>query len=551
MPTSLTLDPNLLNPLSDAFAAGEAEDSFHAVEGVYQTERFVLRLSDRVHRLVDAAVEAFDAGRPVDEEMLQAYSTYLHETVHWWQHIGSSAGLIYSLQLPGMFIQAAGRLNGVLADIGPIKPLDKWSETAAAVRPRTDPTLQAVHIAINTALDMIFYKQIAFAPTRATALAESPYFMHVGHSYWMAYGSAVSVLSATADREMAYLPDGRLWDQGFAELKASGGAGFAEGVPVTLSPLGMMALMEAQARFAQLQFLCMAAEVPPSVADLRASGQFHERYGQAFDAFLTVTGHPEPEQFDDPAIALFMLIVDLAINPTRGFPLQIERYETFLDDVDPGLRFLRLCHAARDTPAVFTAIRNYSRDEYVVVADVLIRQAGLDDPMDALRTIAGWAAYPTAAGLVDEYRYFNFDRGNLVVRVLFAHFIAFSTDKLETPEFFCWPGAWKAGPRINARSVGLWRKYLSLFTDKQDDTSVYPRARPGVPEARLVQLTTDFFINVMVFDLTRQWMLQPGCFAYPFGWLTQRHMPSEVEEAARKGFIDIFRVDPEAFDILY
>jgi hypothetical protein len=34
----------------------------------------------------------------IDSETIQAaLSTYLHETVHWWQHIGSTAGLVSSL----------------------------------------------------------------------------------------------------------------------------------------------------------------------------------------------------------------------------------------------------------------------------------------------------------------------------------------------------------------------------------------------------------------------------------------------------------------------
>ena len=30
----------------------------------------------------------------------QAFSTLLHETVHWWQHVGSTYGLMLSLTYP-------------------------------------------------------------------------------------------------------------------------------------------------------------------------------------------------------------------------------------------------------------------------------------------------------------------------------------------------------------------------------------------------------------------------------------------------------------------
>jgi hypothetical protein len=32
---------------------------------------------------------------------LQAFSTYLHETIHWWQHVGSTIGLLRSLAARG------------------------------------------------------------------------------------------------------------------------------------------------------------------------------------------------------------------------------------------------------------------------------------------------------------------------------------------------------------------------------------------------------------------------------------------------------------------
>ena len=46
-----------------------------------------------------------------------------------------------------------------------------------------------------------------------------------------------------------------------------------------------------------------------------------------------------------------------------------------------------------------------------------------------------------------EHRLFAYEIANLPVRLLLAHFVAFSQDKLARPEFFCWPGAWMAGER--------------------------------------------------------------------------------------------------------
>lgn len=65
--------------------------------GSYETTRFVLRLSPKNHELMDKIeAKAFGEG-PVPWEAIQSYSTYIHETIHWWQHVGSTSGLLLSL----------------------------------------------------------------------------------------------------------------------------------------------------------------------------------------------------------------------------------------------------------------------------------------------------------------------------------------------------------------------------------------------------------------------------------------------------------------------
>jgi hypothetical protein len=64
----------------------EAAPTFAAcldAHGMYETTRFVLRLSPRNHELM-AMIEAnaFELGH-IPSEAMQAYSTYIHETVHW------------------------------------------------------------------------------------------------------------------------------------------------------------------------------------------------------------------------------------------------------------------------------------------------------------------------------------------------------------------------------------------------------------------------------------------------------------------------------------
>ena len=62
--------------------------------------QFVLRLSQKVHNTLSKFEPGITTSGALGWEGAQAMSTYLHETVHWWQHIGSIYGLIFSLNYP-------------------------------------------------------------------------------------------------------------------------------------------------------------------------------------------------------------------------------------------------------------------------------------------------------------------------------------------------------------------------------------------------------------------------------------------------------------------
>src|SRR6185437_13708098 len=133
MPTVDDLDPELMSTFSDI---PEAPSEFAAVlnaHGLYNTMQFVVRLSPPVHALVDSYANTSAAHHrgEIPFEALQAYSTYLHETVHWWQHVGSTAGLVLSLSFPGQFHVSLGELREVLDTAGPRKSLKEWAEQKA------------------------------------------------------------------------------------------------------------------------------------------------------------------------------------------------------------------------------------------------------------------------------------------------------------------------------------------------------------------------------------------------------------------------------------
>ena len=92
----MNLDHTLLTTLDEYASVPEDLRSCLNAHGQYSTLRFVLRLSPQIHRILAATPAGIYDRSQISFEQVQAFSTYLHETIHWWQHIGSTAGLILS-----------------------------------------------------------------------------------------------------------------------------------------------------------------------------------------------------------------------------------------------------------------------------------------------------------------------------------------------------------------------------------------------------------------------------------------------------------------------
>ena len=172
-----------------------------------------------------------------------------------------------------------------------------------------------------------------------------------------------------------------------------------------------------------------------------------------------------------------------------------------------------------------------------------------DHPLEALRQISTWAETPEIAKIMDEARTFEFNQENIVVRVLIHQFVEFCSDKLEHPHFFCWPGAFLSGPRADETTKRLFVRHLSLFGDHADGIGVYPRERQGVPADNLVSTLTNFYGHIVLFDLTRQLIINDGPFELSYDWLSDTYSTAEVEEAVKRIFKSVYGMNLDDFEV--
>lgn len=515
--------------------------NYHAVlnaHGLYNSEQFVLRLSPLNHRLVTEAEVIGQSGKSFTPEMVRAYSTYLHETIHWWQHVGSTTGFVLSLCYPNQTHGNLTFLSQWSSKVDPQKSIRKWAmDGELAGRTHLDQAQADANCIINNAVDLELYKRWLMQPGMESQIYQDPYFKSQGHCFWMSHAILLNNLAPDLDPDFRNLPDPSNWDAVFEDMTSKQVIGYFDGSPMMRRKVGIRELFEGQACFSQMQFLCGALGVK-SLGEFRQMGMLHGVYEKAFIEFLQRLGWSEPDDLFDPTIGLFLLICDIAINPVEGFPCDIQNFEQFVHHNDPGLRFELLCKEVADHGEKYIGrFKTYDKYEYDLVSSELCQDAGLLLPRTAWEQVASWTDENDAFGvLLHERQTLNFQPSNMVQRVILSHFISIAGDRLAHPEFFCWPGYWKSTGGGESWVQSMWLKNLSLFADQEDNNGIFIREFPGVEKEHLTQTLNTFFGSNMFYDLTRQWIIEDGPFSYGFDWLSEEYGDTDFKAAADRMF---------------
>lgn len=530
------------------------EGDFNATldaHGLYNTFQFVLRLSPAVHRTIAALPSGIVSSQEATFEGTLAFSTYLHETIHWWQYVGSTYGLMLSLSYPAQAHANYKHLKELLAKIGFKKSV---RDLANILPPPGGPdTLRGLaNIIVNNHFDFSAFRAVTHSERALKTAVEDPYFESVGHAFQMTYAANLVVLAATVDPDFSVIQHPKNWEAPFRALRGNKEPGYYFTSPIEVWPLGALEIMEGQACFSQIQYLAFASGGRLNWDDFRALGILHGVYVKAFDVFLKEAGLEWPPQVDHPTVGLFLLICDMALNPGSGFPHTLMHFSSFITDIAPGARFVMLSAVVRlKCPGVVSRIKNYTREEYRQVTEELSVALLIDSPLSIAVSCSNWISEDgPLASFMDEYRTFDYQPRNLPVRVLFSHFLAFMRDKYITPEFFCWPGAWMAGDRVSPQTPILFERHSALFIDKEHDDGIFPRMPAGRDEQLVQKVFDNFYAMNVTYDMTHQWITQPGPFTYNYRWLSQTGAYDDIRAFADRNFEHAYGVYPSMVELL-
>lgn len=455
----------------------------------------------------------------------RAYATSLHETIHWWQHIGSSVGLLSGLTTAA---QAALCIK-YMADLGQEAPKPLVGALQAGrFRPATED-----HPAWKAALcyrELELGNTFLVSPQHALFRVQRDPFLYesIGASICMHAKGAVWYIGRLIDPGGRSLASADSWLELYARSVKDRRLLFEEN-EVAMIPIGGIDVFEGQARLSELQYFCRSVE-SHTISDLRQMGLIAGVYAKCFDYFLKTLEVSEPASVVSPEILLFLLVCDFALNPSAGYPCAVPEDLDLLQDNHPGLRFAVMCNTARSRrEELLSELKVASAASYRRAAAILAEPLGWQSPQSvAENVVSAFSRSSQGALLLDQRDRGDFGAQDVPARFILSEHFLFSEAKANCPHFFCWPGMFLTGSHLdNADELLGLQELLAMTSPPFLATS--PAA--GVDSVAIFGLSTiqarvvanRYFQTQATVDLFRQWIAHfnqfpTNQFLYDYSW---------------------------------
>jgi len=538
-------DPTLLHSM---------ESNNTRQHGSYNPIRFIIRLSPQIHNVLKDIEDDAHAKGALNFKQIQAFSTFMHENIHWWQHVGSNFGFLSSLSYPVGAHLAYADLNTMIAKGEKYKPIISYDEMWFTKENKHDnPEINRL---LNNCMDLIYAKQYAHSHENIrTILKDKRFFLNIGHCYHILWSATVNAIAELFDPQNTYMPDSNKWLSEFERLEKEEVEGFYIDSPVGISPLGTHAIYEGQARINQLQYLTIASGNTMIYDDFSVLGMCGEIYMEAYESFFELSKIEMPDNFNNSLVGLFLLVCEIAINPVDGFPFDVYHFETFIISNDPGLRFVMLCQAiGKDINKWSNAVTEYTREEYAMLSIELCKEIVCFAPIHGTVKVKEWIASEQALQeLLQEETACSYRPENMAVRMFFAKYLRFQEDKFKTPQLFCWIGKCMTNELpadLQAEQVlEVFNRQRALFIDDVDG-DIYPMIFDNYTEDDLLKTFNEFFVYNTTYDMIYKWIFEKGDFTFEYNWLTSKYSEEETTNWIRNNFKKLFNIYPEDIEVL-
>jgi hypothetical protein len=107
-----------------------------------------------------------------------------------------------------------------------------------------------------------------------------------------------------------------------------------------------------------------------------------------------------------------------------------------------------------------------------------------------------------------------------------------------------------AGHRVSSSAATLFDRHGALYVDKADEDGVFPRLLPDRDETVVHAAFESFYAMNITYDMTRQWIVEPGAFRYDYQWMSGTAAHEDIRKYANSHFEGVYGVNPDAVTLL-
>tara|TARA_B100000678_G_scaffold47644_1_gene37331 strand:- start:3837 stop:5438 length:1602 start_codon:yes stop_codon:yes gene_type:complete len=506
-------------------------------KGCYNTMQFVLRLRKDVRKEVFEKTE-------ITPEKLQAFSTYIHENIHWWQHIGSNFGFLLNSSYPSFAVSSFETLKKLIGKNIKYKSLIKYEKNHFGDKGKCD--IPELNYILNNFFDLEYAKLFALDNKNIhDIIKDKKFFLNMGHCYHILWHTSIKSYANIIDRDFSLLPDIENWQEKFEQLENSKTKGSCPDSNYHISPIGIKAIYEGQAIFNQILYLKYVFRKNNLIyKDFEDQGMLYGIYTEAFDLFLDILDETKPFFLDDPLIYLFLLICDISINPNNGFPLEIYDFENFISKNDPGIRFCSFTQEVKKNKGYYLKkCERPSKETYIEISKLLNKKIGCKCCYSSIKNVLAWKRNPEIIKVLEEEETHSFNQENLPFRLFFSKFIRYQEDKFKNPHIFCWIGYYLSNADTD-KVINLFDKHIALFTDDSSDGEIKPILKKNICQENLYNTFNVFYQNTILYEIILKWVSEEGKFKLDYKWLFNQRNEENIPFIKRL-FKDHFEIDLE------
>ena len=514
----------------------------HNVTGNFDPLSFIVRLDEK----------SFDTFNHLhnlsqlywNEQNLTASAGIFHETLHWWQYIGSFFGFFEGLKNLTQTSVTISALKEYIKHFSPKKPFFKSTFEGTGV---TREEFKFMFNVCKNWYDIELTSAVLMSPSIIPCLDDEVYLHNFNDSllgYVMSnYGTIAKNFKKDIRTEINY-PEWVYERRMKLDQEAFNYPFIKE---LSLSDFGTTEILEGYARLSEIQLLCVQSSNNLSWQLLKQHKYLDGgKYSAAFSYYLNQCGLKEPTHALDAVVGIFLLICDLSLNSPALYLSSSYEYDTCFYDYHPVIRLKKIVHIIAQN--VNKLIRNfsYTDESYWYITDYVCSQLHeIPYRLQLLTAINFFNRHSCIVTQMSDKELFS--SSSINVKFFLRKHILFIKQKMTSPSKLCWPGA-LIDHLMQAKSI--FDEFSVPFVTPMATGRISATIAFSKDVKHIENYLFDFIIGQIIADIVRQWVKNEGKFILKYSWISSQITDSFSERLATDYFHREFNFDINKIQII-